>query len=162
MTKPDNAWPPGLVEMREAKRAVYEALTPESRAEVDLWQKAYRIERSAAKAQQKAARNERLGYVIRMWGEGVAVPEIAMSVDRSTRLVEGILKDFGLKGLYSLEKRWRRFWISDENDKSLHRLAHDAGLSIPEMLREMGEHLLRDDALIARRVMRVTRKAPVP
>jgi hypothetical protein len=158
VTPPPREKPRWVIDVEVAKAKVFEALSPEERAEVKAAMMAAR-ERSE---QRKKATLALARQIFAIHFEGRTVHEIAAAVERSADAVIKFARARGVAIPYSEKFVRRAVRLTIEREHALRRMATDSGKSSAQALEDLIAFALDDDATIARRTLRIVRKAANP
>jgi hypothetical protein len=146
--------PRWLIDVEIAKAKVFEALSPEERAEAKA---AYLAARERAEQRKKNT----LAFakqIFAMHDDGRTVHEIAAAVERSADAVIKFARARGVAISSSAAVVRRAARLTIERENALRRMAADCGKTPREALEDLIAFALDDDAAIARRTLRVVRK----
>jgi hypothetical protein len=155
VTTPPREKPRWLVDLEIAKAKVFEALSPEDRAEAKAAQTAAR-ERSE---QRKTATRALAKQIFAMHDDGRTVHEIAAAVERSADAVIKFARARGIAIPHSEKVVRRTARLTIEREEALRRMAADCGKSPAQALEDLIAFTLDTDAAIARRTLHVRRQA---
>jgi hypothetical protein len=156
MTQPREK-PRWLIEIDVAKAKVFDALSPEDRAEAT----ADRIAAIARAVQRKKSTRALAKQIFSKRDDGLTVYEIAAEVDRSADAVIRFARARGVAISYSAKFVRRATRMTIERENALRRMADDCGKTPVAALADLIAFALDDDALIARRILRAVRRQAV-
>ena len=146
--------PRWLLEIDVAKAKVFEALSPEDRAEAKAAMTAARERAERRKKNTLALAKQ----IFALHDDGRTVFEIAAAVERSADAVVKFARARGIAISSSAAVVRRTARVTVERENALRRMAADCGKTPAETLEDLITFALDDDAAIARRILRVVRK----
>jgi hypothetical protein len=152
---PPREKPRWLIEIEVAKAKVFEALSPEERAEAAAAMTAARERAEQRKKNTLALARQ----IFAMRDEGRTVHEIAAAVDRTADAVIKFGRARGIAIAYSEKFVRRAVRLTIERENALRRMAADSGKSSAQALEDLIAFALDEDAAIARRTLHVKRRA---
>ena len=144
--------------MKEAKAAAKATLMPDELEKMTAYQRAAR-ERSD---QRRAASAAKAKTICQLMFAGAKARDIAAAVGMPVRGVEAKCERAGIPFANRATETRVLVWCGDDLVEALDRMALDAGVGRARMLEDLLGAILEDDALIARRVMRISRRTPSP
>ena len=156
-TSPDDI-PFGVRVVKEAKAAAKATLMPDELEKMTAYQRAAR-ERSN---QRRAASAAKTRTICQMMFAGAKTRDIAAAVGMTVLGLETKCKKDGIPFANRATETRVFVWCGDDLVEALDRMALDAGVGRARMLEDLLGAILEDDALIARRVMRISRRTPSP